>query len=292
MKGYLQFIIALGLAAQVFGQSDDATSGVVTQGRRMPDRMQGQPGGARSTYSDRLQEIIQRANETNPAITGEGLPRFDLDFPGGTPRELVKAIEKATGKPLNAVIRAEDADVKMAAISVKNVNVAQLFSALIQVSMDQKVVRTGTTREFGGGGGGSGIGQYTYHNSWFGFKTEGTPTENSIWYFVRDQIPDVPQPTRRAPPVICRFYQLGPYLDSGYKVEDITTAMETGWRMLGEKEPPKISYHKDTKLLIAVGEETKMVMIEDVLASLNRAGSPNPASTPTPPRAPKENPNR
>src|SRR5262249_45194080 len=112
------------------------------------------------------------------------------------------------------------------------------------------------------------------------------------WYFIRDQIPDVPQPTRRAPAMICRFYQLGPYLDVGYKVEDITTAMETGWKMLGEKEPPKMSYHKDTKLLIVVGEEGKMAMIDDVLHSLNRSEGHNPTSAPAAPRASRENTNR
>jgi hypothetical protein len=40
-----------------------------------------------------------------PYLVGRGeeekksLPRFDLDFPGGTPGDLVKAIEKATYRP-------------------------------------------------------------------------------------------------------------------------------------------------------------------------------------------------
>src|SRR5271157_5155688 len=62
------------------------------------------------------------------------LPRFDLDFPGGTPKDLVKAVIKATGKPLNAVIPDDCADLKISAVSVKNVTVAQLFEALIQAS--------------------------------------------------------------------------------------------------------------------------------------------------------------
>src|SRR5262249_3406924 len=140
---------------------------------------------------------------------------------------------------------------------------------------------------------------YAYHNSWYGFKTEGTPTENSIWYFVRDRTPDVPERTPPTPPTICRFYQLGPYLDASYKVEDITTAIETGWKMLGEKNPPKISYHKDTKLLIAVGQPEKLDMISQVLQSLVRPGSaavsePLPSRTlpgPARPRQPQENQN-
>lgn len=62
------------------------------------------------------------------------LPRFDLDFPGGTPKDLVKAVEKALGKSINTVIPDDCADLKISAVSVKNVTVAQLFEALKQVS--------------------------------------------------------------------------------------------------------------------------------------------------------------
>jgi hypothetical protein len=51
-------------------------------------------------------------------------------------------------------------------------------------------------------------------------------------------------------------------------VDDITTAVETGWKMLGETSPPTISFHKDTKLLIAVGEPSKLELIDAVLKAL------------------------
>jgi len=51
-------------------------------------------------------------------------------------------------------------------------------------------------------------------------------------------------------------------------VDDITTAIQTGWKMLGDKETPAISFHKDTKLLIAVGEPSKLEMINSVLGAL------------------------
>ncbi len=68
---------------------------------------------------------------------------------------------------------------------------------------------------------------------------------------------------------ICEFYQLEPYLEAGYTVEDITTAVKTGWKMLGITKPPEITYHKDTKVLIAVGEEDKVNLIADVLKQLS-----------------------
>src|SRR5687767_2269287 len=58
------------------------------------------------------------------------LTKFDLDFPAGTPGQLVKAIEKSAGRPLNAIVPAELANVQLPALKMKNVNVAQLFEAL------------------------------------------------------------------------------------------------------------------------------------------------------------------
>src|SRR5438270_450417 len=58
------------------------------------------------------------------------LSKFDLDFPGGTPKELVSAIQKSAGKPLNVIIPDEFADTRLPALKMKNVDVAQLFRAL------------------------------------------------------------------------------------------------------------------------------------------------------------------
>ena len=69
-------------------------------------------------------------------------------------------------------------------------------------------------------------------------------------------------------------------------VDDITTAIQTGWKMLGEENPPKISFHKDTKLLIAVGEPDKLEIIDAVLNSLQ---PPAAAKTPEKPKAEKGN---
>src|SRR5690348_4510108 len=44
---------------------------------------------------------------------GAAWQKFNLDFPGGSPRDLVSAIEKATGKPLNALISTEDETVEL-----------------------------------------------------------------------------------------------------------------------------------------------------------------------------------
>ena len=66
---------------------------------------------------------------------------------------------------------------------------------------------------------------------------------------------------------VCRFYSLAPYLDRGFTVDDITTAIQTGWKMAGVI-PPELNYHKETKLLIAFGEPDELKTIQDVLNAL------------------------
>ena len=107
----------------------------------------------------------------------------------------------------------------------------------------------------------------------FGFKTADPKREDSIWYFFVERAGELPKvlpppPAPPPPPSVCRFFQLGPYLQAGIKVEDITTAIETAWKMLGENTTPKIKFHQDTKLLIAVGQVERLMVIDEVLEKL------------------------
>jgi hypothetical protein len=62
------------------------------------------------------------------------LPKFDLDFAGGTPKDLVKAIEKATNKPLNAIIPDDCSVLKISPIS--------LFSAALNYRQNYRIPST------------------------------------------------------------------------------------------------------------------------------------------------------
>ena len=53
-----------------------------------------------------------------------------LNFPGGTPKELVEAIEKTSRKPLNAIIPDELAKMRLPALKMNGVTAPQLFDAL------------------------------------------------------------------------------------------------------------------------------------------------------------------
>lgn len=241
---------------------------------------------APSSFSSRLQTLIQQATPSPAPEQEHPLPRFSLDFPGGTPAELVAAIGKATGSPLNAIVPEDLADTKLPAVKMNNVDVAQLFSALVQASRKSEVVQSG------GPGFGGGYGTYQIHQGSCGFRTEGKPTADSIWYFFAEK-PVIPPSA--APPKVCRFYSLAAYLDRGIKVDDIMTAIETGWKMMGNTSLTTLKFHQDTKLLIAVGEPSMLETIDAVLKALDspRAESPRPGVggvAPHPPTAPSSKP--
>jgi hypothetical protein len=206
------------------------------------------PPATRSVRAPVVQQ--QQTAESDNSLT-----RFALDFPGGTPRQLVEAIEKASGGPLNAIIPDENAALHLPPMKMRSVTVVELFEALQSASRKTLPYISGNYPD--------GSPQYGFSEAYYGFRTQGTPKSESVWSFFYNK-PSIP-----LNPSACRFYQLAPYLET-FKVEDITTAIQTGWKMLGETNPPTITYHKDTKLLIAVGEKDKLQLIENVLSQLSR----------------------
>ncbi|MEO6568117.1 MAG: hypothetical protein ABIO94_05085 [Opitutaceae bacterium] len=202
----------------------------------------------------------------NPPVVPPPQPRltkFDLDFRGGTPVELVAAIEKASGRPLNAIVPIEHAARKLPPLKMKNVNAAELFQALERSSPMRALVQSGNG--------------FQSIQTQYGFRNAGNRLvdDDTVWSFYVEGDVNLPRVTR--------FYLLTPYLDAGLKVDDITTAIQTGWRMRGDAATPTLSFHKETKLLIAVGDSNGMDVIGDVLKALDggKAGAiPAPGDKP------------
>jgi hypothetical protein len=189
------------------------------------------------------------------------LPKFDLDFRGGTPGQLVEAINKASGHPLNAIILKEDEDAVLPPLKLRHTNVVQLFDAMVHAHAPMIM-------------GPDGAWHTSPYNSWCGFSSAGGPVDqDTVWYFYKQGPPALPKR--------CRFYQLGPYLNNN-SVDSITTAINTGWKMLGNANLPTMSFHKDTGLLIAVGDPNQLQVIDEVLQNLPRedpkAMPPKPGS--------------
>ena len=210
-------------------------------------------------------QFPSRTRSPNPAVPpaldttkadSKDQERFDLNFPeGGTPQMLVDAINKKLKTPINAIIPLESQSDLIPPFSIKQVTVEELFATLEAAS--QKTVRyvTGTTIDVNGGK----RDQYQPQSVASGFRRQ---VPGGAWFYYNTELPDF----RQLPERICRFYLLEPYLKER-KVEDITTALETGWKMLG-KQAPKLSFHPETKLLIAVGEPDQLQLIDQALMQL------------------------
>ena len=188
-------------------------------------------------------------------------PTFDIDFPGGTPKQLLDAVQKAAKIPINAIIPDSvrvPADFTIPPLKLRNVTVPQLFEALNKVAVKTELRRSGQS--------------ISTATTTFGFRSQDQwPGTNSIWYFFVDAPPE-PLPAI-PPPTQCRFWQLAPYLEK-LKVEDITTAIESGWKMLGVNPLPKLNFHKDTQLLIVVGQQGQLAIVDDVLRELTPGPKP------------------
>jgi hypothetical protein len=243
-----------------------------------------QPAPVQPVAVPQQPQLPLRPGTPAPGQRSDELTRFDLDFPGGTPRQLVSAIQKAMGRPLNAVVPDEFADTKLPALKMNSVNANQLFQALEQSSHKSQAVSTGTY--YGGFGQQS---SYQIANTSYGFRAgPGSLTDDTIWCFYVEK-PALP-PAFQADKAdkVCRFYSLAPYLDRHLTVDDITTAIETGWKMLGDTAPPNISFHKDTKLLIAVGQPGKLETIDAALKALDVPKPAPAASSSAPDHKPAE----
>jgi hypothetical protein len=227
------------------------------------------PGQQSGTFSDRLQEATHAAGRKP-----DDSPKFNLDFPGGGPKALVAAIEKASGKPLNAIVPTQYETVQLPPMKLTGVTAPAVFQALAMATSKPSPPSPGP-------GGGFYVNPNTTVSDSFETRGEG---ENAVWYFHA-------HPSQE-PPRYCRFYQLADFLDT-YKIEDITTAIKTGWQLVGVKFPPELKFHPETKLLIAVGTTDEMQTIESVLEELRKGTAPRPPGTQSgvvgmrPPRPPQ-----
>jgi hypothetical protein len=206
----------------------------------------------------------------------------ELDFPGGTPQQFIDAIQNATTEPLNAIVPEEHAHIQLPPLKMRNVSVTHLFEALKLASTKLVGVVTGISIHP------ASVGSYKSENvqtvqTAYGFERVGRGAD-SVWYF------RVSQPAERLALPVSRFYQLARYLEP-FQIEDITTAIKTGWELLGVKEVPTMKFHPETKLLIAAGRAEHLQVIDLVLSELEKAlpdAKPLSPAKPAPSAVPKK----
>ncbi|MEW6304987.1 MAG: hypothetical protein AB1705_16045 [Verrucomicrobiota bacterium] len=201
--------------------------------------------------------------------------RFDIDFPGGPPALLVEMIVKITREPLNVIIPEKSANAQLPPLRMSLVTVPQLFEALRLASQGTETQVTGTFTDPSG----KVRSQWQQAQVECGFKLAepARAGDAPIYYFYEKRPMTIPDQLSKPS---CRFYQLAPHLERGYSVEDITTAIQTAWDLLGGGEKPQLKFHQDTALLIAVGPEDKLNLIDLALRELQGAQKKGATSAP------------
>src|SRR5205823_9006698 len=164
-----------------------------------------------------------------------GSDLFDLSFAGGTPQKLVSEMERAGGLKLNALVPPDLADSRMPPMELRSVKVEDVFDSLNMLSRDSmQWIRTG-----GSGGG-----------------------KPNVWVLAR------PRDTRKT-----QAFYVG-HLLKKFKIDDITTAVQTTWQLGGKDAKSELKYHQDTQLLIALGNPEQLSTAAEVLAQLRLAIEP------------------
>lgn len=221
---------------------------------------------ANSTTTNTHAAAVQTTPKQTVASEKQELTRFDLDFPGGNPLDLVKAIEKAMGRPVNVIIGNEylNGEVQIPPIKLWHVNAVQLFNAIQESSTKTLPYVTGTYF----GPNGKQTKSFSLFNSSYGFKASNeTKNDDTVWtFFYNKREPEPTEPTVPEMMQICRFYPMSDCL-LDHSIDDISTAMKTGFNLLGEGVP-KFSYHAETKLLIVVGTTEQHKLIESLFEAL------------------------
>lgn len=249
----LGILITAGLVglSTLYGQGFGGPGGGAAPAPKVNQPNRGNPYGAGSAYG-MPPEVRNRyfPNEPGAGQMPSDEPPFDIVFPGGTAKELIDHLRKNLGTVPNVMISPVMKDVMLPAFELHNVTLSDLFQALNNLSGDHQKGQwqlSGSTQPIWVMNPPSGIDPIT-----------GAP----IGGFAAPQVFHQPKS--------CKIYPVGEFLGQ-YKVEDVTTAIQTAWGMLGDDGGAQMKLHKDTDLLIAVGTPEQLGIVSEVLASLSRS---------------------
>lgn len=223
--------------------------------------------------------ISNRLTASAPQNSDE-LSRFDLDFPGGTPGQLVEMVSRAQGKQVSVVFPENSDRARMPVVRVRNATVSDVFSAIAAATRHEVAVPTSIIMANGKQGAQSI--QYRSVQSQF-VPSGGAITDDTVWSFVsnEDEAAAAKQLNQQQPVRELRHFQLRQYLSDKLTVQDITTAIRSGWEMLKVENPPDLKFHQETGILIAAGAPELLEQIPMVLQQLpEKEPQPEPTLIP------------
>jgi hypothetical protein len=174
--------------------------------------------------------------------------RMNIDFDGGPPDKLLAVMKKALGQMPNVMIHPDAENVTIPAFKLRDVSAAQVFIALN--TLNEPPFTNGYWK----------AAPLPDGEIW----TLTMPTSNVLQI---DPTTGLPRGAQNPSNKNCKVLNLTQAL-SEYTVDDVTTAMKGAWDLLNSSTPPTVKFHKDTKLLIIVGDDRQINVANDVLREL------------------------
>jgi hypothetical protein len=176
-------------------------------------------------------------------------------------KDFVAAVSKAVGKPVNVIVPKEaEGDAGFPAVEVSRVTVPTLFSALSNASQHDVAVPV--------------LGSVTtqYKTVGFTFTTEEPFSADAVWTFLVLNPPELSaaEPANH-PPRQVQYFPVAQYL-THFSVEDITAAIETGWKLQGGPAGTAAddsAFTRRPQLLITAGTAAQMELVPQVLQGLS-----------------------
>lgn len=163
--------------------------------------------------------------------------RLNLDFPGGTLADLVAAVEKADGSSINVIGEKAALATPVPAFAVRNAGGLGVMSAVGQLLEPQGI--------------------------------EFHPAGDGV--FIIRQRP-IGEHRKSQDDSSFESFQLGPYLNEHQTVDQIVSAIQTGWTLDPAHEPEALhfKFHPGTQLLLVSGPSEAVILTRRIIDTLQR----------------------
>lgn len=163
---------------------------------------------------------------------------IDIDFPGGSIRSFLDSIMRTNGFCPNVVVSDEAADLKLPAIRLHTVTLYEAIQAIENLGVldDCKIE---------------------------------VKTDRNVMTIMAFHVGQKPQKKKSD----LRVFDVSRAITEHYGIDDIVTAVTTAWKMQAGDDDPvaELKYHKETNLLIAVGDVQDLRLVENVIVELATA---------------------
>jgi len=187
-------------------------------------------------------------------------PKFDLNFEGGVPQELLAAIATATKERPNVVVHPQCAEAMIPPLQLQSVTAEQVFITLN--TLHSPLFKDGEWRRVPLRD--AEIWSLTPTPQAEPNQPHNSPAQGSFQQRLNQVVQGM---TTAQPAKAARVFNLSAVLDD-YSIDDVTTAISGAWDLMDGAKDTQIKFHKDTQLLIVVGSAGHLAIVQEVLNEL------------------------